>query len=201
MGCQKDIAKKIKEKEAEYVLSLKENQANLHEDVSKYFEEALKNQRFYTDIESTSTHDNGHGRIEKRSYFLTTDIAWLYKRTEWCGLNAIGMVHSRVEEKSVVREENRYFITSLKEVTAFAKAVRSHWGIENSLHWVLDVAFNEDGCRMRKDNSGENFAVIRHIALNMLKQDKSKLSLKAKRHKCAYSDNFLYKTLFDNVNI
>lgn len=108
------------------------------------------------------------------------------------------MVQSSVEEKGNIREETRYFITSLTDVQVFAKAVRSHWGIENSLHWCLDVAFNEDKCRMRKDNSGENFAVIRHIALNLLKQDKSKLSLKAKRHKCAYSDTFLYKILFDN---
>ena len=108
------------------------------------------------------------------------------------------MMQSVVEEKGIIREETRYFITSLTEINVFAKAVREHWGIENSLHWVLDVAFNEDKCRMRKDNSGENFAVIRHIALNLLKQDKSKLSLKAKRHKCAYPDSFLHKILFEN---
>ena len=80
---------------------------------------------------------------------------------------------------------------------AFAKAVRAHWGIENSLHWVLDVGFNEDMCRTRKDNSGENFTVIRHIALNLLKKDTSKMSLRAKRHRCAYDDEFLFRVLFD----
>ena len=199
MGCQKDISKKIIEKEADYVFSLKGNQTSLNDDVIRYFGDALKNRRFYDEINETTTLDSGHGRIEKRKYFLTTDTDWLIQKPEWTELNAIGMVYSVVEEKGIIREETRYFITSLTDVKVFAKAVREHWGIENSLRWVLDVAFNEDKCRMRKDNSGENFAVIRHIALNLLKQDNSKLSLKAKRHKCAYSDAFLYKILFENI--
>lgn len=198
MGCQKDISKKIIEKEADYVLSLKGNQTSLNDDVARYFEDAVKNRNLYDEIAETKTLDNGHGRIEKRKYYLTTDVEWLTQKPEWTELNAIGMVKSNVVEKGIIREETRYFITSLTDVIVFAKAVRGHWGIENSLHWVLDVAFNEDNCRMRKDNSGENFAVIRHIAVNLLKKDKSKLSLKAKRHKCAYSDNFLHKIIFEN---
>lgn len=198
MGCQKEIARQISDKGAEYVLSLKGNQSNLNEDVSRYFEAVLKERQIYPETKDKTTYDNGHGRLEKRRYYLTNDIEWLEQKEEWKNLRTIGMVHSRVIEKGEEREEIRYFITSLTDINVFANAVRSHWGIENSLHWVLDVAFNEDKCRMRKDNSGENFAVIRHIALNLLKQDSSKLSLKAKRHKCAYSDKFLYKILFEN---
>ncbi len=198
MGYQKEIAQKISDKKSEYVLSLKGNQSNLSEDVSRYFEAAIKERQFYPETKDKITYDNGHGRLEKRRYYLTSDIGWLEQRKEWKNLRAVGMVHSTVIEKGEEREESRYFITSLTDINAFANAVRSHWGIENSLHWVLDVAFNEDKCRMRKDNSGENFAVIGHIALNLLKQDNSKLSLKAKRHKCAYSDKFLYKILFEN---
>lgn len=109
------------------------------------------------------------------------------------------MVKSHVLEKDVLREDTCYFITSLTNVTTFAKAVREHWGITNSLHWVLDVAFNEDGCRMHIDNSAENFVVIRHIALALLKKDDSKMSLKAKRHRCAYDDAFLAHILFDFI--
>lgn len=201
MGCQKDISAKIVEKEADYILGLKGNQSSLHNDVKLYFEEALKNRRLYPEIDDTTTKEKGHGRIEKRIYYLTSEIEWLSQKSDWTGLNSIGMVHSIVEEKGIVRTENRYFITSLTNIDTFAKSVREHWGIENSLHWVLDVGFNEDNCRMRKDNSGENFAVVRHIALNLLKQDNSKLSMKAKRHKCAYSDNFLYKILFQQIGL
>lgn len=198
MGCQKEIAQKISDKEAEYVLSLKGNQSSLNDDVVRYFETAIKERQFYPDIEDKTTQDNGHGRIEKRKYYLTNDIEWLNQKRDWKNLRSIGMVKSIIKENGEKREESRYFITSLTDIETFSKAVRSHWGIENGLHWVLDVAFNEDRCRMRKDNSGENFAVIRHIALNLLKQDDSKLSIKAKRHKCAYSDRFLYKILFEN---
>ena len=196
MGCQKDIATKIIEKEADYIFGLKGNQSNLHDDVKLYFEEFLEKKDQYPEIHSRKTLEKGHGRIEKRLFYLTSEIDWLYQNSEWKGLASIGVVRSIVEEKCLIRTENRYFSTSLTGIDTFARSVREHWGIENSLHWVLDVAFNEDNCRMRKDNSGENFAVVRHIALNLLKQDKSKLSMKANRHKCAYSDKFLYKILF-----
>jgi len=136
MGCQKDIAKIITEAEADYVLGLKGNQESLHEDVKLYFDHIL--------VETKEvTRDKGHGRIETREYFLETDIDWIEQKSKWLNLNAIGMVKSRVWEKEILREEVRYFITSLTNVKAFAKAVRAHWGIENSLHWVLDVGFNE----------------------------------------------------------
>jgi predicted transposase YbfD/YdcC len=191
MGCQKAITRKITEKNADYVLGLKGNQESIHDDVRLYFE----NEKV---AQTVTTREKGHGRIETRSYFLETELDWLYQKPGWAGLTAIGAVKSRVWEKDVLREETRYFITSLREVKPFAEAVRGHWCIENSLHWTLDVAFNEDNSRIRKDNSGENFAVIRHIALNLLKQDDAKMSVKARRHRCAYDDDYLCKILFSS---
>ena len=188
MGCQKDIAKQISRAEADYVFGLKGNQTGLHEDVKLYFDHIKVSSK-------TVTREKGHGRIETREYFLETDIDWLPQRPHWVGLNAIGMVKSRVWEKEVLREETRFFITSLTDVAVFAKAVRAHWGIENSLHWCLDVVFHEDLNRTRKDNSAENFAVIRHIALNILKNYPAKMSLFLKRRKCVYDANFMADVL------
>ena len=157
MSCQKDITSKITEKKADYVLGLKGNQPGLFDDVKLYFDSVKIDNK-------TVTKEKGHGRIETREYYLEPEIDWLWQRPQWSNLNGIAMVKSKVFEKGVLREDTRYFITSLTDVEAFAKAARDHWGIENSLHWCLDIGFNEDRCRIRKDNSGENFAVIRHIA-------------------------------------
>lgn len=184
MGCQKDISEKIVSAEADYVFSLKGNQTSLHEDVAFYFENEKVS-------EKTVTRDKGHGRIEMREYYLETEIDWLVQKQDWAGLNAIGMVKSKVQEKGVSREETRYFITSLTDVKTFAAAVRAHWGIENSLHWCLDVVFHEDDNRTRKDNSAENFSVIRRIALNILKSFPANMSLARKRRKCEYDADFM----------
>jgi predicted transposase YbfD/YdcC len=188
MGCQKDIAKKITEAEADYVFGLKGNQENLNDDVRLYFETEDVTRK-------TVTHDKGHGRIETREYYLETEIDWLHDKPKWVGLNAIGMVKSSVWEKDALREETRYFITSLTNVETFSKAVRAHWGIENSLHWCLDVVFHEDACRTRKDNSAENFSVIRKIALNILKNFPVNMSLRRKRFKCEYDSDFMAQVL------
>ena len=188
MGCQKDIAKQITEAGADYVFGLKGNQTGLHDDVKLYFETEKVTKK-------TITHDKGHGRIETREYYLETEVEWLSQKPEWFGLNAIGMVKSSVWEKNALREESRYFITSLTNVKTFAKAVRAHWGIENSLHYCLDVVFHEDACRTRKDNSAENFSVIRKIALNILKNFPTKMSLARKRRKCEYDADFMADVL------
>ena len=188
MGCQKDIAINIVKAESNYVFGLKGNQTGLHEDVKLYFEH-------FQNMSKTVTREKGHGRIETREYFLETDMDWLSQKADWDWLNAIGMVKSKVLEKDILREETRYFITSLTDVEVFAKAVRAHWGIENSLHWCLDVVFHEDLNRTRKDNSAENFAVIRHIALNILKNYPAKMSLTRKRRKCEYDADFMADVL------
>jgi predicted transposase YbfD/YdcC len=184
----KEISEKITSKKADYVFALKRNHENLYDDVKFYFtNEQIK--------KSTVTESKGHGRIEKREYYLETKIDWLHGRDDWTNLNAIGMVKSTVLEKDKLREETRYFITSLMNVDLFAKAVREHWGVENSLHWCLDVAFHEDDCQVRAGNIAENFAVIRHIALNILKNFPVKMSLARKRRKCQYDADFMADVL------
>jgi len=199
-GCHKDIVKKITEADAHFVIGLKGNQNTLYKNVKLYFEEQAKADFSLTDtLKKTKTVDRGHGRTEIREYCLETDIDRLPQKSQWSGLNAIGMVKSTVIEKGVLREETRYFITSLTDIELFAKAVRAHWGIENSLHWCLDVTFGEDNNRTRKDNSAENLAIIRRIALNVLKKHPAKMSLARKRRKCSYDAKFMDDIVIEAV--
>lgn len=195
MGCQKDIAAKIAEQGADYVFSLKGNQTTLHDDVKLYFEETVKMPQFFEGLSGHTIKEKSHGRFEKRYYLLSEDIGWLPQRSDWKNLNSIGMVRSVVEKDGRITEETRYFISSLTDVKEFAKAVRGHWSIENSLHWCLDTVFHEDLNRTRKDNSAENFSVIRHIALNILKSFPAKMSLARKRRKCQYDADFMADVL------
>jgi len=195
MGCQQDIAQKIVGQECDYVFGLKDNQPTLHEDVRLYFETAINDRSLYREVTDVKRLDMGHGRIEQRKYYLSTDVEWLEQKDNWDGLAGIGMVHSIVEKGEKRTEEKRYFITSLTDINDFSSAARAHWGIENSLHWCLDVVFHEDACRTRKDNSAENFAVIRHIALNILKNFPAKMSLARKRRKCEYDSEFMAQVL------
>jgi len=141
--------------------------------------------------------DDGHRRIERRVFSLETDIEWLTQKPDWRGLRGIGMVQSFVEEKGQTREETRYFITSLVDIEPFSNAVRKHWGIENSLHYCLDVTFHEDANRTRKYNSPENRAVIVRVALNILKSHHTpkKMSIARKRRKCLYDEDFMAEVL------
>lgn len=198
MGCQKKIASVIKENGADYVLALKENQPKLYEDVSVFFDKALKNGFGDIQYDYHETKDKGHGRIERRCYWQVSDITWVKHKEGWDGLNSIGMVESHrcVGDKKSV--ERRYYINSIEnDVKQFAHAVRSHWGIENSVHWVLDIAFREDESRVRKDNSPQNLAMLRHIALNLIKQEKSiRYGIKKKRLKSGWDNDYLLKVLF-----
>jgi predicted transposase YbfD/YdcC len=182
MSCQTKIAEKITEKRADYVIGLKGNQSSLRDDVSLYFEEFLQN------TARTRTLEKGHGRIEKREYFLETDIAWLPQKPCWANLNAIGAVKSTVEENGEKRMDTRFFITSLTEIDEFMRAVRAHWGIENQLHWCLDVTFREDASRAKKDNSPLNLNVMRKTALPLLQAaDFGRIGIKKKMFRAALS--------------
>lgn len=197
MGCQKNIAAGVIDKGADYVLALKGNQGTLHEDIKLFFQDA--NDTSFKDIHHDfhETIDGDHGRIETRRYWTVSDIDWLEGKADWKELKSIGMVESEREIGDKLTRETRYYISSLPgNAKLFGDAVRKHWGVENSLHWVLDVVFREDECRIRKGYAAENFAVLRHIALNLVREEKSiKRGVKGKRLKAGWDNDYLSKIL------
>lgn len=206
MGCQTKIVKKIKKKKADYVISLKGNQGTLHNEVKEYYED-LKEEMDkiekgnHESVKMVRTLDKGHGRIEERKYFYSTDIDWMIDaRKDWTGLSGIGMVYRKVTEKDKVREEVQYYIGSIKDVSQFAKAVRGHWGVE-SMHWSLDVTFKDDANKTRKDLAPENLAVAKRIVLNMVRRETEefpKLSANLKRLKASLDVE--YRTRVFDIN-
>ena len=196
MGTQREIARPVVDGGGDYVLALKSNQPSLYDDVRTFFEEAVA--RGFRGIEHDyhGHTDGGHGRIEVRRLWCTSDVSWIAEQAKWSGLSAIVMVESRRvlgEQESL---ERRYYITSLPaEAQVLAGAVRGHWGIENGLHWVLDVSFGEDGSRVRKGNAPENLGLLRRIALNLLRQEPSKGSLKGKRKRAGWDNAYLSTVL------
>lgn len=199
MGTQTEIAQRIVEKGADYILTLKENQPNLYEDTKLFMEEYSKRPDILRSKEYHSiTTNKGHGRIEKRECFICDKIDWLSCKDKWAGLNGIGMIESTVQTAETTSIQTHYFIYSCKNMTAkeIMQAKRAHWSIENSLHWVLDMTFREDQSRARKDNSAENFNVLRHMAFNILKLDKStKGGLSDKQFMCALDQNYFEKII------
>jgi len=197
MGCQKQIAADIIEGKGDYVLSLKENHPTVHSEAEQLFSEETLGEPEYSEL------NKDHGRIEKREAWLRTDISWFEDSADWPGLKGFGCIRSTRTVKEVTTVEYRYFLTSLTDTAQFAQAVRSHWGIENKLHWVLDVAFREDYARNRKDHSAANLAVLRKITLNLLRLEptekyrKQKLSLNRKRLYASYNPDFLLNILFN----
>ena len=191
MSCQKAIVAKTAEKQADYAIGLKDNQPMLRKATEEYFEAFLNDPKLYRDVTKIETIDKGHGRIEVRTYYLTAKIDRLDVKDAWAGLQSLGMVRSKVTCDGKETEDTRYYISSITDIKNFATAVRSHWGIENSLHWCLDMTFYEDYCRMRKDHSAENIAIVRHIALNVLKTFPANMSVARKRRRCTYDNQFL----------
>lgn len=200
IGCQREIAKQIVGQGGDYVLALKENQGTLYQDVQDSFNQAEASGFEQIKSDHAETVDKGHGRIEIRRHGVISDdeyLAWLQEEHDWPGLQAIGMVEAERRLGAERSIERRYYLLS-RELTAeaFGEAVRSHWGIENQVHWVLDMAFREDESRIREGMAAENFVVLRHIALNLLKQAQSKrLSTKAKRLKAGWDNAFLLQVL------
>ncbi len=168
IGTQTRIAKKIREKGADYILALKANQTALYEDVSLFFKDYKPDKQgpYYA-----KTTDKGHGRVETRECFTCEDIDWLDGKEKWADLAGIGLIRSTVEQNGTVTHSDGYFIYSCrgKTATELLAAKRSHWGIENGLHWVLDMQFREDESRIRRDHSAENMNILRHMAYNILR--------------------------------
>ena len=174
MGIQKEIVSAIAEKEADYVIAVKKNQPKLYDNIQDTFTQAITNPAEF-ELSSYKTEEFGHGREEIRKYWMLTNVNELVDpEGKWKHLASIGMVCSQRIIDGQKSQETRYYIGSLfLSAEKLAGAIRSHWTVENSCHWILDVAFNEDSCRIRKDNAPKNLAVVRHIAMNLLKQEKT----------------------------
>jgi len=197
MGCQKEVAKTITEQGADDVLALQDNHPTLSDAVTLFLHDARDTG--FTDIAHAyhATVDGAHGRLETRRYWITSAIESLGAKGSWSNLHSVGMVEARREVGDTVQVETRYFLTSLPaQGVRFAQAVRQHWGIENSLHWVLDVSFDEDACRIRKDKGAQTFAVLRHIALNLLRREPHhKRGIKARRKRAGWDRDYLVQIL------
>jgi predicted transposase YbfD/YdcC len=192
MGCQRDIARKIIDKKADYILALKGNQGSLRDDVELFAAEQQAAGGKDAKLTRAETIDGDHGRIETRTVTVFHDIEWLRERHAWPGLRAIAMVDSVREIGGKKERETRFYITSL-DLTAgeIAGLIRGHWAVENSLHWVLDMTFREDDCRLRSGNAPANFAAIRHMAHNLIRRAPGKQSLRARRKAAGWDDDFL----------
>lgn len=193
MGCQRDIARKIIDRRADYVLALKGNQGSLREDVELFVRE--QKARSFKDTTVTRTGpivEGDHGRIETRTTTVIHDVAWLQERHGWPGLKGVVVVDSRRELKDRIETETRLFITSLMlPAGEMAAVVRDHWAVENALHWIMDMVFRDDECRLRTDHAPANFTTIKHIALNLIRRAKSKDSIRLRRKVAAWDDDFL----------
>lgn len=206
MGTQKEIAERICKKEADYVLALKENHPNLYAEVEGIFESECAAEQQEQESESESptkaaevfeVKESGHGRVETRRVYSLEAPDWLYRKQEWSHLNSLIMVESKRELNDQVSTERRYYISSLipNAKRAF-DAVRGHWGIENSSHWILDVVFGEDDSRVRVGNAPENLALVRKLTNNLLQQENTlKRGIKAKRLRAGWDRNYLLKIL------
>lgn len=198
MGCQKEIVKEMAGRGADYVISLKGNQGTLHQKIKDYLDWAERIGFKDIKYEYHETLEKDHGRIETRRCFVTEEIDWLEDKEQWKNLKSVVLVEAIREVIGGAKTvERRYFISSLGANAVQAlRAVRGHWAIENGLHWCLDIGFREDDCRVREAKSAENLAMLRHIGLNLLKQEKScKLGIKSKRKKAGWNEDYLLKVL------
>ena len=192
MGCQKEIVSAIAEKEADYLIAVKGNQGNLQEQIQDSF-------RFLPAVSVSEDTDCGHGRVETRRCSVINDLSLIENRAEWKNLRTLIKIETERYDKcrQTIQKESRLYISSLEaDADLINKSVRSHWGVENSLHWVLDVAFNEDHSRKRAGNAAQNFSLINRIALNLLKNEKlAKVGVKGKRLKAGWDNKYLLKIL------
>lgn len=197
MGCQRAIADQIIEQEGNYVFGLKGNQSNLHEAVEDFFTVAHQHHFNNTAYDYAEEVDKDHGRLEIRRYWVSDELLTLPDKSRWRGLRSIGMVERECTQAGVCSTERRYFISSIEpDAQLFAKAVRSHWGVENPLHWRLDVIFGDDASRIKKDNGAAVLTSLRHLCMNLFEQEDSNISLAKKRRKATWNDQFRGKVVF-----
>lgn len=196
MGCQRTIAQRIIEQGADYVLALKGNQPTLEQAVERFFRSGQDAEAHCTQSDYYEQTERGHGREETRRAWVSADLEAELQALAWPGLQSIGMVEATRTVGGKTSLEQRFYLSSLSpDAEQFARAVRKHWGIENQLHWSLDVTFREDQSRLRTGHGAENFAVLRHMALNLLRQEPSSKSLPRKRLACALNPDYLLKVL------
>ena len=192
MGCQRSIAKKIIDKKADYIIALKGNQGTLHDDVKVFAAEQKANGFKDTTISRHETVDGDHGRIETRTYTAIHDVEWLQERHNWPGLSGVVMVESQREIDRKVTQETRFYITSLVLLAnAIGPMIRDHWAIENRLHWIMDMVFRDDECRVRTENAPANFTTLKHMANNLVRKAPGKDSQRLKRKTAGWDDDFL----------
>jgi len=208
MGCQKKIAKEIIEADADYVLALKGNQETVHEEVKTFLDSAVEEQKKkrpagaviakeVSRLQHCETIEKDHGRMETRRYYQSDYLDWFADQAKWEGLRSVGMVESVRELEGKTTLERRYYLCSLKlEVATFARAVRGHWGVENKVHWVMDVCFGEDQSRARQGYAAENLASLRRLALNLLRRESTKKrGIKGKQLNASWDHAYLLKLL------
>jgi predicted transposase YbfD/YdcC len=198
MGCQAEIAGQIVEAKADYVLAVKANQPTLHEGIVDFFLDQMEDDFARVKVSRHETEEHGHGRDEHRTYYVCDVPDDLPDRARWKGLKRIGVAISDTVRGGKACDDVRYYILSRRlSARSFGAAVRGHWGIENSLHWQLDVSFNEDRSRIRKGHADANFAIVRRMALSLLKNEKSqKVGVKTKRFTAGWNDGYLEQVLF-----
>ena len=192
MGCQRKTAREIIEADAQYVLALKGNQGTAHDEIKRYLDDAILSAN--ARLAHTRHVEKGHGRIEVRRYWQSDDLEWFADRAKCEGLSSVGVVESERDVAGKVSIERRYYLSSLPlDVDKLAHAIRSHWGVKNNLHWVLDVVFNEDQSRARTGYASENLATLRRWSLNLLKTDTrhAKRSIKAKIKAAGWDHSYL----------
>ena len=201
MGCQKEIARTIRDRKADYILALKGNHDRLFEQVVAFWKAGYSRMMKGPDIRHHRQWNESHGRFETRRCWATSDLSWLEGRKEWPGLRSVVFIESERFIGESLSVETRYYLSSLpNDAKLLNESIRSHWAVENSLHWVLDMTFDEDRSRIKKENAPENFGLLRRLALCLLKKEStSKRSIKGKRLKAGWDDGYLLRVLCGNA--